>query len=509
MRPTGMHRFGGVAALRHHTISPQRLSRLYVPTVSADALGSLDTLESVRRLLRGGYIRQSASGTYTYLPIGLRMLKKLTAIIEDEMHQISASQLELPQLLSPALWHKTGRFEAMGSELFRLKDRRGNDMILAPTHEEEITKLVGMEIDSAKSLPVRVFQIGRKFRDEPRPRAGLLRTKEFLMKDMYSFDVSVEDARTTYEDVLCAYERIFQRVFCWDQARSSETTWMRATADSGTMGGKLSHEFHVPDPAGEDTLLSCDQCSYTSNVECAKSLGRGTKEEEQGHQHGRDETVTNAARAGDRCASCTHGTLREHKAIEVGHTFLLGTRYSEALGYHVVPRHADPKRPERVPLQMGCYGIGITRVLGALAQRAAREFDAWHAATAQTSSMPLQRRRPQRVGFFWPCEIAPFRALVLPSTPQHMDIAMRLCTQLDGGLAVTWADGMQELLHVPNEDVALDDRTHQSLGSRLFDSDLMGYPIVLVLGKHYDQTGEVEVRQAGQPVRYAKCHVTS
>lgn len=453
-------------AFKSGRYTPVRLSKLFVPTVPADALAAGDTLESVRRLLRGGYVRQSASGTYSYLPIGMRMLKKVTHIIEEEMDAVDASQVEMPQLLSPALWHKTGRFEAMGHELYRLKDRRGSDMILAPTHEEEVTKLVGMEIESAKSLPVRVYQIGRKFRDEPRPRAGLLRTKEFLMKDLYSFDLSVQEAQATYEEVRQAYGRVFERIFHWDHI--SEPTWMQANADSGAMGGTFSHEFHVLDPAGEDTLLACDDCTYASNVECAVS--------HDSIQHDRD------VQAGDTCHACGSGQLHEHRAIEVGHTFLLGTRYSEALGYGVVP----PQQQNREPLQMGCYGIGVTRILGALAQRAAREFD--------LQQVPDGKRR---AGFVWPNELAPFHALVLPSTPRHMEAAQRLCLQLDQGLSL---DG--EACQIPLWDVALDDRTDKSLGSRLFDADLLGSPWVFVLGKHFEKERKVEVRRVGHPVQY-------
>ena len=156
-------------ARRKEAPHPVRLSSWYSPTLSSDDVASIDTIDSMKILLRGGYVRQSASGTYTYLANGLRILNKITAIIDEEMTAIGASRIEMPQLLQSKLWHKTGRIEAMGNELFRFKDRRGSEMILAPTHEEEVTKLVGSDVDSHKSLPVRVYQVGRKFRDEPRP----------------------------------------------------------------------------------------------------------------------------------------------------------------------------------------------------------------------------------------------------------------------------------------------------------------------------------------------------
>lgn len=286
------------------------------------------------------------------------------------------------------------------------------------------------------------------------------------MKDLYSFDLSMQEAQATYEEVRQAYGRVFERIFRWDHVL--EPTWMQANADSGAMGGTFSHEFHVLDPAGEDTLLACNDCTYASNVECAVSHDSIQQDRE--------------AQADDTCHACGSGQLHERRAIEVGHTFLLGTRYSEALGYGVVP----PQRQNREPLQMGCYGIGVTRILGALAQRAAREFD-----------LQLVTDGKRRAGFVWPTELAPFRALVLPSTPRHMEAARRLCLQLDQGLSLGG-----EACQIPLWDVALDDRTDKSLGSRLFDADLLGSPWVFVLGKHFEKERKVEVRRLGRPVQY-------
>lgn len=459
-------------------------------------------------------------------------------------------------------------------------------MILAPTHEEEVTKLIGSEIDSVKSLPVRVYQIGRKFRDEPRPRAGLLRTKEFLMKDLYTFDATAEEATSTYADVRQAYHNIFHRIFNWSHLPSlpARPTWIevclfviltQAAADSGSMGGSFSHEYHVEDSAGEDTLFSCDHCSYASNQECATALepssdvcsstGRvhvhlysnstslhvavvpaGTSvnpsaapfsqcQPYQGegnlpvyiwldtscsnvppHQivdlvrqtvadaRGCDLTdvpnpsamktsAIRLARVGDTCASCGVGHLQEHRAIEVGHTFLLGTKYSAALGYGVVPRSVGSGSQKKEPLQMGCYGIGVTRILGALAQTSMNLF---HALQSSQNSKTRARE-----GFVWPSDLAPFSALVLPASHKQMEAALKLCSQLASGFEQ--GDSSQTNIQVPLNDIALDDRVGQSLGSRLFDADLLGYPYVYVLGKHFDKTGQVEIRQVGQDVQYA------
>lgn len=434
--------------------------------------------------------------------------------------------------------------------------------------------------------------VARKFRDEPRPRAGLLRTKEFLMKDLYSFDANEEAAQGAYRAVRQAYTNIFQRIFDWRQleAMRNQRVWRVAEADTGAMGGSYSHEYHVEDAAGEDTLLSCNSCGYAANSECAKSHPADRRapasatdlaadlylqaaaeadhppslvaavrpdwrrlnavampprvvplaEQAQAVPLGSNTSVSvlvdsmcgsmNSAEIaaavrsavntspltaevsvpdshmvtslclaeeGDGCPECKDGHLSEQRAIEVGHTFLLGTRYSEPLGC-TVP--GTTPGAGREPVQMGCYGIGITRILGALAQRAASLFDAAQGAATG---------KDKRAGFIWPASVAPFEALVLPVgqlTPEKQRAIDQLCAALHRGVAPKWSDaappGPEELHATPGQ-VALDDRTEQSLGSRLYDADLVGYPMVFVLGKHWERTGEVEVRRAAQPTSYA------
>lgn len=517
--------------------------------------------------------------------MGLRMLDKITRIVDEEMASIGASRLEMPQLLSSALWHKTGRVHAMGSELYRFKDRRGAEMLLAPTHEEEVTKLIGSEVDSAKALPIRVYQVGRKFRDEPRPRAGLLRTKEFLMKDLYSFDKDLDAARATYAEVRSAYARIFDRLFDWRHLPPTPEVgrvWREAEADTGAMGGVFSHEFHVEDTLGEDTLLSCDACAYAANTECATSHAapeRIPSHAEDTHAvlyasahdptclyaavlpiwatinpvavaregwvpapndaqptqlcivhdcdvHVDDSTLRlcaqkavaasdfagdalemhepsrraslRLAEAGDVCTACGDGRLAEHRAMEIGHTFLLGSRYSDALGYTVQSGGASS---HRVPLQMGCYGIGITRILGALAQRAMHTFTMLHPMPAHSNKT--------RAGLVWPRGVAPVEALVLaasPNQPHQLAAGEKLCTLLAQGVHPTWRDAQADdlsYIQIPADELALDDRPDRKLGASLFDAELVGYPLVFLVGKHWEKTGEVEVRRAGYPVRYA------
>jgi prolyl-tRNA synthetase len=481
----------------------------------------------------------------------------------------------------------------MGSELYKLKDRSDSEFILAPTYEEEITKLIGKEVQSFRSLPVKVYQTSKKFRDEPRPRNGLLRTREFLMKDLYTFDADLQGAQQSYSQVQTAYDAIMTRLF-------GERTkgWRIAEADTGAMGGSQSHEYQVQDDAGEDTLITCSKCSYTANEELAASSaapsqpipmtsddvqvilygdadvtsqgctllslviakGRNINENKvarhfvedlqrplnndtawdwedrpegpmmrfdklqvlldaeckaveadeissaivqaiealampaQGKldpSHTSHNTPTlqdyfqgecsitttiadlHKAEAGDTCSSCRHGSLEKTKSIEVGHTFLLGTRYSKSLEYDFAQKDGS-----KVPFQMGCYGIGITRILGVLAQVACRQMQ-----EIQKESGMI------RPGFAWDRSVAPFTALILPlqlndTKKKAVDV---ISQTLQHSNSFNWGQ-------ISSKDIAIDDRD-VSFGGKLSQADLVGYPLIFLLGKHFDMTGEVEVRQ--------------
>ncbi|EPQ25649.1 uncharacterized protein PFL1_06786 [Pseudozyma flocculosa PF-1] len=655
---------------------PLRLSSQFVPTLRAESVAPDVDLASLSLLLRGGYIRQSSSGVYTLLPNGLRMVSKIEAVIRDEMLAIGASHLAMPTLLSSALWRKTGRFQIMGSELYKVKDRKDAEFVLAPTHEEEVTRLVANEVESEAALPVRVFQITRKHRDEPRPRMGLLRTREFLMKDLYTFDADLASASATYDAVRGAYTRIFDRIF---GARG----WKSAEADTGAIGGSRSHEYHIEDGAGEDTLLSCRRCSYVANSEKAASLpsparmpslahevrvllfgtraveahsqvlvamlvsasrqlnevklakhvaalqkqrgdgGDGGDRLELLYDSQREATATTTwdwkerpegplvrfdkievlsdfecvgmepdqvqealvssllsfaspassssnndeagstttadlsalfphqfppaqptapptimvdlrvAEEGDTCPSCRHpDTLRTTKAIEVGHTFLLGTKYSQALQVGFTPKSTPPnndaagggvellKDGRRRAFQMGCYGIGVSRIFGALAQRA-------KASGKRT-----------RAGFVWPRSVCPYTAAVLISDKKggKEEMAVRLCravisrarewdvdveetvrrlvdpasssssgeatTQVDTASSWSstaarsegrWSDDVEGAGGDAAEEIVLDDRP-STLGSKMADADLVGYRVRIVVGQHWVRTRQVEVQ---------------
>lgn len=217
---------------------------------------------SHRLLVRAGYVHQTDAGIYAFLPLGQRVLEKLVAVIDEEMAAVGGQKTSLPLLMSSELWRKTGRWESTGPELMRLQDRRGSDFCLAPTQEELYTAIVAAAASSHRDLPLFLYQIGRKYRDEARPRHGLLRSREFTMKDLYSFHATREDALEAYEQMRAAYERVFARV---------GLPTVQVSADAGNIGGSLTHEFHVVADAGEDSLLHCGACGYAANAEKAAS----------------------------------------------------------------------------------------------------------------------------------------------------------------------------------------------------------------------------------------------
>src|SRR5690349_15058556 len=269
-------------------------SRSFIPTLR-ETPSEAETL-SHQWMLRAGLIRKLAAGIYEWLPSGLRTLKKVEQIIREEMLAIGGQEVWLPMLQPRELWDETGRWGVYGKELIRLKDRKDADFCLAPTAEEVITDLVRREVRSYRSLPFMLFQFGVKYRDEIRPRFGVMRAREFYMKDAYSFHADDADAGAYYEQAVGAYKRIFER--CGLRFRPVE-------AESGAIGGSLSHEFMVLADTGEEGIVS-SECGYAANVERAK---KG---------------------AGDPCPRCDK-PLELSRGIEVGHTFKLGTKYSDSM----------------------------------------------------------------------------------------------------------------------------------------------------------------------------------
>ncbi|WP_456397304.1 proline--tRNA ligase [Desulfurobacterium sp.] len=552
-----------------------RFSRLFAPTLKESPADA--EIPSHKLLIRAGFIRKKAAGLYDILPLGVRTLLKIEKIIREEMNRAGAQEVSLPIMHPSELWIESGRWNVYGKEMIKFKDRHEREYALGPTAEEMITDLVRKEVRSYKQLPINLFQIGRKFRDEIRPRFGLMRCREFIMKDAYSFHISDKDAEREYWNMYETYSRIFKRMGLEFKA---------VEADTGEIGGKFSHEFMVIADTGEGKLVYCEKCGYAASTEKAEQaepvisqgreslfeeieevytpdvksindvadflgvdgsslaklivivadnkpyaiLLRGDREinelkllrllkvkdfrfatdeevkeftgQEPGFlspvniriplivdtsvaemvnfytgsgrkdyhlknvNWGRDFSVEqfydiSEVKGGDRCPKCG-ASLIEKRGIEVGHIFKLGTKYSEAMNCVFVDENGNEK-----PMVMGCYGIGVTRVMAAAVEQNYDEF-----------------------GIIWPVPIAPFEVEVIPvnvKNSQQMEVAEKIYKELkDKGI-----------------DVLLDDRNERA-GFKFKDADLIGIPFQIVVGKKVsDGVVEVKVRKTGEKMEIA------
>jgi len=528
-------------------------------------------IASHKLLLRAGLIRKLTGGLYTFMPLGLRALRKVEQVVREEMNRAGALELLMPALQPPDLWQQSGRYDTMKDVFFKARDRAKKEWVLGPTHEEVITTLVAGEINSYRQMPKNFYQIQTKFRDEIRPRFGLMRAKEFIMKDAYSFDATDEAAQASYRKMYEAYTRIFQR--CGLKTIAVE-------ADTGVMGGKFSHEFMVPAATGENEVVFCDGCGYAANVEKAQSkvsslkskvpglaveqfatpgvvtiealskapynvgadcqiktlvymaesklvlillrgddqlneaklvgtLGTATLRPAEPEEifaalgahpgslgavgvtklpvyaderlrdaaemttganadgfhlrHvaiGRDIAVTHWAdlrlvQAGEPCPKCGQ-PLKVQRAIEVGHVFKLGTKYSESL--HALFLDEAGKQQ---PAIMGCYGIGVTRTLQAVIEQSHDDN-----------------------GIIWPVSVAPYTVCITPLSVAPESPVMQRAEQIYADLA---ARGI---------DVIIDDRNDRP-GVKFKDSELVGFPIRIGIGEKSLAKGEVEVKPRG------------
>ncbi len=393
-------------------------SHYFIPTLKETPIG-VEAM-SHQFLLRGGFVHMLTSGVYSYLPLGLKVLRRIEHIIREEMTSAGAIELFLPCLQPIELWKQTGRDEVLKDVMIKFTDNRGRAMCLGPTHEEVITDLVKNHVQSYRQLPVTLYQIQTKFRDELRARFGIVRACEFVMKDAYSFDRDLEGLKRNYQLMYQAYQNIFRR--CGLDAVITE-------ADSGAMGGDMSHEFLVTAPIGEDTILHCPSCQNYCSV-------FGERAE------------------GVKCPKCHQGTLKGQVAIELGHIFQLGTKYSQA--QHAQFLDEDGKQK---PMIMGCYGIGVSRVIAAI----------------------IEKHHDER-GIQWPSEVAPFDVEIVPlpagnETGEIMDLAERYYRDLaKAGCDVLW-----------------DDRP-ETAGVKFNDADLIGIPVRVIIGKRNLAAGKVEIK---------------
>jgi prolyl-tRNA synthetase len=543
-----------------------RWSQTFIPTLKESPAEA--EIISHKLLLRAGLVRKLTGGLYTFLPLGLRALKKVEAIVREEMDRAGALEVFMPALQPPAIWARSGRLETAKDVLFHVKDRARKEWVLGPTHEEVITTLVADEFSSYRQLPVNFYQIQTKFRDEIRPRFGLMRAKEFIMKDAYSFDADDESANTSYQRMYDAYARIFAR--CGLRA-------IPVQADTGVMGGAHSHEFMVPAETGENEVVYCESGDYAANIEKATSQGpanatpaddcgdaekfetpgvktiddlaklfdvaaerqiktlvyvaddkpvivllRGDDQLEEaklggalgakafraagdaeiikalGAQPGslgavgvegipvyadkvlrggsgmvtgandaghhlrnvnieRDVAVgewvdLRQVQAGELCVE-TGQPLKIRRAIEVGHVFKLGTKYSEALGATFLDENG-----KSVPSIMGCYGIGVTRTLQAVIEQCHDES-----------------------GVIWPTSVAPYEVCITALDVEPESEVMTLANRL------------YDELRAKGVDVILDDRPARP-GIKFKDSELVGFPLRIGIGERSLAKGNVEIK---------------
>ncbi|MBS1004906.1 proline--tRNA ligase [Levilactobacillus brevis] len=556
-------------------------SQLLIPTLK-EVPNDAEAL-SHQMMLRAGYIRQVTAGMYAYLPLAFRVLTNIETIIREEMEKINAVEMLMPAVLPASLWQESGRYETYGPNLFKFKNRHDSDFILAPTHEETFTMLVRDAIKSYKRLPLVMYQIQPKYRDEDRPRYGLLRGREFIMKDAYSFSLSDEDLDRIYNQMEQAYENIFDRI---------GLNYRAIVGDGGAMGGKDSKEFSAIAPVGEDTIVYSDSSDYAANLEMAKSLfvskkshaqladlekiatpgvhsiaelaefldvkpatlvksmlyvaddqpvmvlvrgdhevnetklknylnadflNPATPEDAQKYlganfgslgpvgvsenvkiladQHvgdmvnvavGADEDEHHYLNANldrdfrvDAFADLREvqpgdlspdgsGVLKFTKGIEIGHIFKLGTRYSDALGATVLDEGGRQK-----PVVMGSYGIGVSRLLSAIAEQQADDK-----------------------GLVWPRNIAPFDIHLVPVNLKKDDQA-QLTSELE------------EQLTAKGYRILTDDRKERP-GVKFADSDLMGIPVRITIGKKAGEgIVEIKIRKTGETVEVIKDEVAS
>ena len=407
-----------------------RLRQYFLPLLKEEPKEA--QIVSHRAMLRAGMIRQQAAGIYSWLPLGLKVLRKIERIVDDELQKAGCVPLLMPTLQPTDLWKESGRYDALGKEMLRFMDRAERELLYSPTCEEMIVDIFRGYVRSYKQLPLNLYQIQWKFRDEVRPRFGVMRGREFLMKDAYSFDISVEDAKLEYAKMYDAYTRIFKRM---------GLTTIAVKADSGAIGGNLSHEFQVVAETGESALY------YDATFDDVRSGKVSLSGEEM-------RALYAAADEQHNPESCPvpKERLREARGIEVGHVFYLGNKYSKAMGVTVTTADGAAIAPE-----MGCYGIGVSRLVAAI-------IEASHDAN----------------GIIWPESVAPFDAVIINLRPGDAacDAA---CEQAYAALTQA---GLCPML----------DDTDERAGGKFASADLVGYPWQLVIGPRGAQAGNGELK---------------
>jgi prolyl-tRNA synthetase len=402
-----------------------RLSTLFTKTNKEAPKDELSF--NARILMQAGFIDKLAAGVYTYLPLGLRVLKKIEAIIREEIDAVGGQEVLMPALTPKKIWETTGRWQSL-DVLFKLVGSDSREYALGATHEEVVVPAVAQHVFSYKDLPVYVYQIQDKFRNEKRAKSGILRGREFIMKDLYSFHTNEADLDSFYKEMQKVYFKIFERCGLLDK------TYL--TFASGGSFSKYSHEFQTITPAGEDEVYICENCQIAVNREILEDL-----------EH--------------KCPNCGTKDLQVEKAIEVGNIFKLKDKYSAPFGYTYLDEAG-----KRQPVMMGCYGIGLGRLMGTVAEVCHDER-----------------------GLVWPKELAPFAVHLVQVNTK--DVAENNKIKLT-------AEKLYRDLQASGMEVLFDDRDEASTGEKFADADLIGCPIRLVVSERSLNSDSVEVKKRNE-----------
>ena len=395
-------------------------SKIFVPTSREDPSDA--ELISHKLMLRAGMIKKTAAGIYNWLPFGLKILRKVEDIVRENMNKAGAQEILMPMVQPSDLWKESKRFDEYGKELLKFVDRSDREFVLGPTHEEVVCDIFRSYPISYKDLPINLYQIQTKFRDEIRPRFGVMRAREFTMKDAYSFDMSAEGLQKSYDVMKDAYVNIFDEL---------GLNYRVVKADAGNIGGDISEEFHILADSGEDLLAISDESDFAANVEILDFDKDPSELEGKPSPDGK-------------------GKLQLKRGIEVGHIFQLGQKYSEKMDVKLKNDQGD-----EVTLSMGCYGIGISRIVAAAIEQNYKEM-----------------------GMLWPKKITPFQLNIIcldPNKPEVMDASLTL----------------YKLMKKYKIDVVLDDREIRA-GIKFSENELLGIPYSVVISPNNFNSNKYE-----------------
>ena len=419
------------------------VSKIFLPLTKD--LPSDAKIKSHQLMLRIGMIKQSSAGIYSWLPLGFKVMKKIEGIVREEQNEIGAQEMLMPTIQSADIWKESGRYDDYGDEMLRIKDRQGREMLYGPTNEELITEIFRSSIKSYKSLPQMLYHIQWKFRDEVRPRFGIMRCREFYMKDAYSFDISEEDAKKSYNKMFYSYLKVFSKL---------ELKAIPMAADTGPIGGELSHEFIILADTGESNVYANKKIFdiNTSKYEFSEKSLEKMRDDFSSFYAATDEKFDK----NDFDTQVKKSDQISTKGIEVGHIFYFGDKYSKPLNCLV-----DHQEGKKVPVKMGSYGIGVSRLVGALIE-----------VNFQNDVMK------------WPKSVSPYDIVIIPSinknNKQSLETAIKIYKELQ----------KQKI------DVLLDD-VDENMSAKFKKHDLIGIPYQIIIGSKSEEN-RFEFKEVGK-----------